>query len=538
MTSAHTPTPNTRPNIVVILVDDMGYSDLGCYGSEINTPNLNGLAQEGVRFTQMYNCARCCPTRASLLTGLYPHQAGVGHMVGNHGTRAYQGYLRDDCVTLAEVLRDAGYRTLMSGKWHVGGGYTANRPETWSPGEADHPTPRQRGFDRHYGMLGGGGSYFVPPYMIDDDMVVHPGGGDYYLTDDIAEHAAEMIRDAADEERPFFLYTAFTAPHWPLHAMPEDIARYEGLYRDGWDALRTARHEELKGIKVLDEKWDISPRDAHAPPWADVTERDWEDLRMAVYAAQVDRMDQGVGRVLDALRETGAYENTLVVFLSDNGGCAEFLAEETNKAEPFRYNIPTFDGRPMRIGNTPAIRPGPDDTFQSYDLPWANASNAPFRLFKHWVHEGGISTPMIVSWPAGREGATDGGGRGHIDHAVCHVIDIMPTCLEAAGATPPTENAAGPVTPIEGESFMAAVRGEAWRRDRDVYWEHEGNCAVRDGEWKLVRKHPGDWELYNMAQDRTELTDLAARNTPTRDRLIRAYEEWAARCEVLPWPLG
>ncbi|MBN1402089.1 MAG: sulfatase-like hydrolase/transferase, partial [Anaerolineae bacterium] len=240
----------SRPNIIIILVDDMGFSDLGCYGSEIHTPNLDGMAQRGIRFTQMYNCARCCPTRASLLTGLYPHQAGVGHMVGNHGTRAYQGYLREDCVTIAEALGAAGYQTCMSGKWHVGGGYVANRPETWMPGTPDHPLPVQRGFQRHYGMVGGGGSYFNPPYMVQDDRIIHPGGDDYYLTDAISDQAVAMIAGAAQKPEPFFLYVAYTAPHWPLHALPEDIAKYEGRYRQGWDALRTGRHEELKGLKL------------------------------------------------------------------------------------------------------------------------------------------------------------------------------------------------------------------------------------------------------------------------------------------------
>ncbi len=535
----------TRPNVVLILVDDMGYSDIGCYGSEIHTPNLDRLANRGVRFSQMYNCARCCPTRASLLTGLYPHQAGIGNMVGDMGVGpAYQGYLRDDCVTLAEVLGAAGYRTLMSGKWHVGGGYAANHPETWAPGTKPYPIPTQRGFDEYYGMLSGGGSYFNPPYMMRGERLVYPAGPDYYLTDDISEQAVRMIRETAretagatppaggaidGEKQPFFLYVAYTAPHWPLHAMPEDIARYEGRYRQGWDALRSARHEELKGLGVLDPKWPISPRDEKAPPFDDLdpARRDWEDLRMAVYAAQVDRMDQGVGRILDELRRLRIEDDTIVMFLSDNGGCAEFLAEDTNKPEPFRYNIPTWDGRPMTVGNIPGLRPGSDTTFMSYDLPWANASNSPFRMFKHWVHEGGISTPFIVHWPAGL------GTQPRMCHSQAHVMDIMATLVEVTGAPYPQEHHGTAIQPLEGESFLPALRGSSWQRERPLFWEHHGNRAVRDGQWKLVQKEGAPWELHEMEADRTEVNDLAAAEPGRAQDLHAMYDEWARRCGVL-----
>ena len=520
-----------RPNIVVILVDDMGYADIGCYGSEIRTPNLDRLGEGGLRFSQMYNCARCCPTRASLLTGLYPHQAGIGHMVGNHGVREYQGYLRDDCATIAELLGTGGYRTLMSGKWHVGGGYQGNRPETWNPGEEDHPIPVQRGFDEHYGMLGGGGSYFKPPYMVRNDRLIETEGDDYYLTDAISDEAVAMIDGAAGQEPPFFLYVAYTAPHWPLHAFAEDIERYRGTYRDrGWDGLRTGRHEELKGMGMLDPGWEISPRDEKAPAWSAVAEPDWEDLRMAVYAAQVDRMDQGVGKIVGKLRELGIEENTLVMFLSDNGGCAEFLAEDTNRKEPFRYDVPTRDGRPMRIGNTPEIQPGPADTFASYDLPWANASNSPFRLYKHWVHEGGIATPLIVRWPALVK-------TRDIVHQPCHVIDIMATCLEAAGVDYPEEFGDEQITPLEGESLVPLIQGRKWQRERPIFWEHEGNRAVRDGNWKLVRQYPGNWELYDMEKDRTESNDLAEKEKGRVEEMVRMYGEWSEHCGVLEWPI-
>jgi len=513
-----------RPNIVLIMVDDMGYSDIGCFGSEIHTPTLDTMAQNGVRFTQFYNCARCCPTRASLLTGLYPHQAGVGHMVHNVGTPAYQGYLRDQCVTIAEVLGQGGYRTLMSGKWHVGGYYSV-RSEEWHPGTPDAPRPVDRGFDEHYGTLCGAGNYFLPHTLIRSETLLTVEDPDYYYTDALTDEAVDMIGRSAGGDQPFFLYVAYTAPHWPLQAPEEDIARYRGRYRMGWDAVRTARHEELKSIGILDTRWPISPRDEGAPPWPDVTEKDWEDARMAVYAAQVDRVDQGVGRIMSRLNEEGIMDNTLVMFLSDNGGCAELLREDGSRGSVLDR---TLDGRRVQLGNRPEIMPGGADTFMSYGLAWANASNTPFRLYKHWVHEGGISTPLIAQWPA----AFGGGG---IVHSPGHVIDIMATCLDAAGVEYPESYAENAIVPLEGESLLPACRGKEWERERPILWEHEGNRAVRVGRWKLVSKYPGPWELYDMVEDRTELNDLAAINKPQVELMARAYEQWAERVEVLPW---
>lgn len=517
-----------RPNIVVILVDDMGYSDIGCYGGEIPTPHLDRLAGEGVRFSQFYNCARCCPTRASLLTGLYPHQAGVGAMVSDLGTPAYQGYLNDRCVTIAEALKGAGYRTCHSGKWHVGGPYLGNRPDTWHPGAPGSPTPRQRGFDAYYGTLGGGGSYYRPPTLLRDDTLIDvgPDEEDYYYTDAISREAAAMINDAAQGDVPFFLYAAYTAPHWPLHAPEWAVAEFQGRYRDGWDAVRTARHERLKGMGVLDAKWPISSRDPDAPPWADARQKDWEDRRMAVYAAQVHLMDRGVGMILDALRQNGCEENTLVMFLSDNGGCAEFLAEDYDQPNKHRYNIPTRAGRPVHIGNTPTHAPGPEQTFMSYGLPWANASNSPFRKFKRWTHEGGISTPFIVRWPGVAQADA-------LVHEPAHVVDIMATCLDAAGAEYPAEHAGRAIIPTEGQSLLPPVRGEKWRRGQPIFFEHIGCRAVRDGRWKIVSPHGGGWELYDMIEDRTEVNDLAERNPDKLKGLVSQYGEWAERCGAL-----
>ncbi len=515
-----------RPNIILILADDMGFSDIGCYGSEIHTPNLDQLAGQGIRFTQMYNFARCCPSRAALLTGLYPHQAGVGHMVINLGTPAYQGYLREDCATIAESLQASGYRTCLSGKWHVGG-FWKRRPEhqhLWTFGDPTRPLPTDRGFERFFGNPAGGGSYFNPRPLIDQDRIITPQPG-FYGTDDYTEQGIRMIEESVTEGKPFFLHLCYNAPHWPLHALPEDIARYQGKYRKGWDVLRTERHEKLKGMGLLDKRWLISPRDEHAPAWDTVKDKDWEDARMAVYAAQVDRMDQNIGRLVDRLRELGVYENTMIVFLSDNGGCAEYLRENGQLEREWPV---TLEGLPVRAGNIPGLMPGAADTFMSYDLPWANASNSPFRLFKHWVHEGGIATPLIVSFPERIKSSA-------VIHQPCLVIDIAATILDVAGAAPLTERNGKPLQPLEGESFADLFTGKSWQRQQSLFWEHEGNRAVRHENWKLVSKYPGDWELYDMEQDRTELNDMSSRYPDLVRKLSGWYSDWAARCEVLPW---
>ncbi len=519
-----------QPNIILILADDMGYSDIGCYGSEIATPSLDRLAAGGARFSQMYSFARCCPSRAALLTGLHPHQAGVGHMVANRGTRAYQGYLRDDSVTIAEVLKGAGYRAMMSGKWHVGGQMRARRPETWTPGAKGFPTPTQRGFDRFFGTLVGAGSFFFPHALMDEGEFVKDYPDDFYYTDAISDKAVAMIDEAHRDETPFFLHVAYTAPHWPLHALPEDIAKYEGEYRGGWDRLRQNRHEELNSRGLLDPAWQISPRDADSHPWEATADADWEDLRMATYAAMIDRMDQGIGRILAKLDALSITDDTLIIFLSDNGGCAEYMAEDGwRDHRSYTRRLP--DGTIVRIGNRRDLKPGPADTYMSYDLPWANASNSPFRLYKHWVHEGGISSPCVIHYPALIDEPT-------ICHSPIQFIDVLPTFAELAGADYPGEFNGKAIQPAEGESFLPALQGADWRREKPMYWEHEGNRAVRVGDWKLVSKHPGDWELYNMIEDRTELNDLSAGEAERVGRMSGMYDAWAARCEVRDWPLA
>ena len=525
MTASPAPGTSARPNIVLIMADDMGYSDIGCFGSEIATPNLDSLAAGGMRFSQFYNYARCCPTRAALLTGLYPHETGIGHMAIDLGSPQYRGYLNRSCVTLPEALKPAGYSTYMAGKWHVGGDFPMR---TWRSqariGEHGYPTPRQRGFDRYYGILTGAGNYFDPHTLMRDDELTDVEYGDFYLTDAIAASAADFVRGHS-KDNPFFLYAAFTAPHWPLHALEEDIERYRGRYRIGWDELRRRRHEELNGMGVLSETWDISPRDPKAPAWEDVSDKDWEDARMAVYAAQVDRMDQGIGKILDAVRASGQWDNTLIMFLSDNGGCAEFLQED---GIPDAAPRQTRQGERIRVGNHRGLVPGPETTWLSYERPWANASCTPFRLYKHYAHEGGISTPFIAHWP-------DVISPGSIGHQPAWVGDFMPTFLAAAGAAYPNEYDGEEIKPLRGESFLPALSGGSIGRQRPIFWEHEGNRAVRDGRWKLVARHGQDWELFDLERDRTETCDLAATDPRRRDAMANSYQEWAGRVGISDW---
>ena len=505
-----------RPNIVLIMADDMGFSDIGCYGGEIRTPNIDGLAKGGVRFTHFYNTARCCPTRASLLTGLYAHQTGVGHMVDNpRPFPGYTGILNRNCVTIGEALKPAGYRTMMSGKWHVTP--VTDSKDNW---------PRQRGFDRYYGIIHGAADYFNPVTLTNENETAGPVGKDYYFTDAISDHAAAGIRDAASRKTPFFQYVAYTSPHWPLHALQPDIDRYRGRYKHGWDALRAERHARMIRMGIVDKHWTLTPRDPRVPSWTEATDKDWQQRRMEVYAAQVDRMDQGIGRILAALRETGQERNTLILFLADNGGCAEELGP---KAGGLHVPKLTRDGRAVTPGNDPRLMPGGEATYQSYGIPWANASNTPFRLYKHWVHEGGISSPLVASWPSAnlREGT--------LTHQPGHLIDLMATCLDVAGAKYPEQFEGKPITPLEGRSLQPAFQGRSVDRTAPLFWEHEGNRAINDGRWKLVSRHEGSWELYDLQADRTEMNDLSAKHPDRAESLRIAWEKWAARAHVEPW---
>jgi arylsulfatase A-like enzyme len=526
-----------RPNIVLIMSDDMGYSDLGCYGGEISTPNLDRLASRGLRFSQFYNMARCCPTRAALLTGLHPHQAGMGHMTGVHKRRTepWQGDLSDHAVTIAEVLRDSGYRTYMCGKWHV---TTRQHPNNW---------PLQRGFDRFYGTITGAGSYYDPTTLTRDNTMITPDNDpDYhpdrfYYTDAISDNAVRFIADHAEARKtePFFLYVAYTAAHWPMHAPEEVIARYHGRYDEGYAPIRKARFKRLKEIGLIEPRWRLSPTVGN---WEKVEHKAWEARCMEVYAAMITRMDEGIGRIVEELRGQGFLDDTLILFLQDNGGCAEPMGRKDKPGwhlENLRPMGPddlqpkiwppmqTRDGRPVLGG--PDVMPGGPDTYIAYGKSWANVSNTPFRKYKHWVHEGGISTPLIAHWPKGIR------RHGEIEHQPGQVIDLMATCIDVAGAVYPAEHGGHQIRPLEGVSLVPAFSGARISREA-LYWEHEGNRALRMGKWKLVAKGPaGKWELYDMDADRTELQDLSSKHPELVAKMTHQWEVWAHRAGVLPW---
>jgi len=529
----------SRPNILLILNDDMGYSDLGCYGSEIQTPNLDRLASRGLRFTQFYNTARCCPSRASLLTGLHPHQADVGDMVGDDQIDGYLGDLSMNSATIAEVMKENGYKTLMSGKWHVTGHH--HEPKgNW---------PTQRGFDEYYGNLGGCSDYYRPSLLKRGVAPIEHTEPGFYYTDAITDEAVDQLKRhfGTAPEQPFFQYVAYTAPHWPMHALPEDIAKYDGRYDAGWDQLREERLQRMRELGLLDEGLALSPRDLTQPAWEDEPNKAWQAKRMEVYAAMIDRMDQGIGRIIENLESAGQLENTLIIFLADNGGCAEEMSENWGRQIVKRgqgANEFTRDGRKVRFGNVPGINPGPEDTYQSYGIAWANASNTPFRKYKSWVHEGGISTPFIAHWPEGIA------AQGELRKQPAQLPDVMATIIDVAGAKYPQRIGEREIIPHEGYSLCEAFENRPHGREV-LTWEHEGNAGVRKGRWKMVRSYlspwqltqypdegtePGtqEWELYDIEADRSELHNLAGAHPEIVAELERLYREWAERCGVRP----
>jgi arylsulfatase len=491
-----------RPNIAVILVDDMGFSDIGCYGSEIPTPNLDKLAANGLRFTQFYNTGRCCPTRAALLTGLYSHQAGVGHMTTDRKSPGYKGDLNDQCVTIPEVLREAGYRTLMTGKWHV----TKYVQPTNDLLKVNWPL--ERGFDHYFGIIQGSANYFRPrPLTMENDIITAPDN--FYTTDAFVDNAIKFL-DAGDRTKPFFLYLAFNAVHFPLMAPQDEIAKFRGKYKIGWDKLREQRRAKQIELGIIDKKWELSPRPAEVKAWDTLSEEDRDrfDHIMAIYAAVLTHMDAAVGRLIEALKERGALENTLVLFLSDNGGNAE--------------------SGPNGLYNG-TVKGGEDSTIYC-GQSWATLENTPFRRYKHYNHEGGISTPLIAHWPAGIS------DQGKLRTQPGHLIDIMPTAVELAHATYPKEFRGRNILPMEGKSLVPALSNRGIDRDA-IYWEHEGNAAIRVGDWKLVRLGlDGPWELYDLKADRTELHDLAAAKPDKSKELASKWDAWAARAQVKPYP--
>lgn len=533
-----------RPDIIYVLADDMGFSDLGCYGGEIETPNLNQLAENGLRFTQFYNTARCCPTRASLLTGLYPHQAGIGHMMDDSGFDGYRGELNRRSVTIAEVLKTAGYRTYMSGKWHV---TQAVNPKNE---QEKQNWPLQRGFDRFYGTIHGAGSFYDPNSLTRDNALISPYADPeyqpqdgFYYTDAIAEHAVRFIKehDTNSSEQPYFMYVTFTAAHWPMHARERDIQKYQGKYAAGYEATRDARYRKMLELGVTTE--DSTTLWPMEESWKENKYLEWDQRNMEVYAAMVDSMDQGIGKIIEALKETDRFDNTLFVYLQDNGGCAENYGRsgtgQPRAAEPTLEPLAndylqqdmqpkqTRDGYPVRTGK--GVLAGPADTYIGYGRGWATVSNTPFREYKHYTHEGGISTPLITHWPAGIARA------GQLEQTPGHLIDLMATAVDLAKAEyPKTFHEGQAIKPMEGKTLAPLFTGQSIERDA-IYWEHEGNKAIRVGDYKLVSKGAdGDWELYNLAVDRSEQNDLSNDQPQRVKQLASMWQAYAERADVLP----
>jgi arylsulfatase A-like enzyme len=490
------------PNIVIILADDLGFSDIGCYGGEIQTPNLDRLAASGLRFSQFYNCALCGPSRAALMTGQYPHRVGI---------TAWTGLLNDRCATLFELLKRAGYRTGATGRLDM---VTA---EKWHD-----PTNISKYVDRYLGSTGhtGPGNYFKDVHntaFYRDGQPFRLPETNSYKTDVITDFAEEFIAEAARGSKPFFLYVAHYAPHWPLHAKEVDIAKYRDLYRSlGWDEARTQRHRRLLELGLIPSETKLSPRDSRAVTWQDAKFKDWEAERMAVFAAQVDALDQSVGRVMEALRRAGIDRNTLILFHSDNGASDQSVVSERDKpGQTWRV-----DGTPTRVGKTPDIWPGPADNFVTAGPAWANVSNAPFRQHKQTNFEGGIASPLIAWWPGEVKNS------GSISSELSHITDISATCLEVAGVAYPSEFDSRRVQPLAGKSLLPVLRGEQRPGHDRLFWATSGSRAVREGKWKLVAARSGDWELYDLEADRTELNDLAHREPARVTAMSEAFQRW------------
>ena len=505
-----------RPNIVLFLCDDLGWSDVGCYGGEIPTPNIDALAAAGLRFTQFYNCAVCGPSRAALLTGLYPQQVGHSGKDWNEATDFSK------CVTLGEVLKTAGYRTLLVGKWQ------------------ERDLPAKRGFDRFFGpQCAGKISYFnevqANPFYLDETRWTVPAEG-FYLTDAFTDYAVEFVEEALAERQgepraPFFLYLAHIAPHWPLHAREADIAPHRERYRrKGWDEWRAARFAKQREMGLVPASWKLSERPRAIPAWHRDELTDWQAERMAVYAAQVASLDASLGRVMEAVRKAGAEQDTLVLFLSDNGAAPDGDVKPTTGGFGFRPGVAwRLDGGAIRAGSGPDHLPGPADTFAAYGLAWAGVSNAPLRNTKLTAYEGGIRTPLIASWPAViRDG-------GRIVGTVGCLMDFMPTFAEVAGARYPTEFQGRKPLPLEGQSLLPAFRGESPRGHELLAWRAPLNRAIRSGDWKLVESPASKaWELYDLAADGAETTDLAAEHPQLVQELTERWQRWADRCGAKP----
>ena len=516
-----------KPNVIIILVDDMGFSDIGAYGGEINTPNIDKLAANGVRFSQFYNASRCCPTRASLMTGLHPHLAGIGYMTNKPGDSRhdygsafpnYRGFLNRQCVTLGELLGSAGYSTYLAGKWHLG----QNDRSRW---------PLQRGFDKFYGCIAGSTRYFFPDSDPREGYGITYGNEPvfkvksttdrpYYTTDAFTDHAIKFIEEG-EKEKPFFLYLSYTAPHWPHQAHEEDIDKYRGKYMMGWDKLRQERYERQIEMGLFEKRYPLSPRDSEVPEWTSLTpEKQKEmDLRMAVYAAMIDRVDQNIGKLINFLKKQGLFENTLILFMSDNGASDE-------GTDPLgRGNIFNIEKRNLGLSDI-------------YGNAWANLSNTPFRLYKRYTHEGGSATPFIMHWTKGIK------KQNNWYREPAQLIDVVPTLLEVCDVDYPKTYQGNTLHPLRGISLTPSFSGKSIGRTEPMFSEHENNAFMIDGYWKLVGKgvatpqgtNVKEWELYNLDEDRTELNNLNQKEKKRLREMTDKWEVWATEDKVYPKP--
>ena len=522
---------DSRPNIIVMMVDDMGFSDPGCYGGEVETPNIDKLAANGLRFTQFHNTARCCPTRASLLTGKYPHQVGL---VRNGRS------LSKDSATIAEVLKTAGYDTAMVGKWHLSRNIILDgeKHQKWLDHHIEHEPfgpegtyPVDRGFDRHYGVIWGVIDYFDPFSLVDGHKAVNDVPDDYYFTDAITDKAIEYVKDFETSDKPFFMYFAHCAPHWPLMALPEDIEKYKETYKGGWQKLRDDRYERQIKMGLFDPatakkpalmdggaKWDkLKPED-----------REFEARKMAVHAAMVDRIDQCLGRFVKVLKATGQYDNTLIFLYSDNGASPEIMY-----APGYDRTAYTREGKKIPYARQTKLEDlGSEMSYNCIGQAWANAANTPFRYWKKESFEGGCNTPCIIHWPAGLKAK-----KGSITTQFAHVMDIMPTCLELANATYPVEFNGKKSTPVEGKSLMPIINGGTRKGHEVMCFEHENGRAIRKGKWKLsaFSGRPNQWELYDIKNDITETTNLASQYPEVVEELKAEWQKWSDRVGLTNW---
>lgn len=529
-----------QPNIILMMADDLGYSDLGCYGGEIQTPNIDFLAKNGIRYRQFYNTSRCCPTRASLLTGLYNQQAGIGKMTELENQRGYQGHLTDKAVTLAEVLKLAGYQTGMTGKWHVSNTIVQKDPKeqlAWLNHYKDFGEfspidqyPTNHGFDKFFGTIWGVIDFFDPFSLVNGTKPVKTVPKEYYHTDAINDTTVSYINGFAKSDKPFFIYVAQNAPHWPLMAKPEDIEKYKDTYKKGWNAIRLGCYEKMSKLGLIDPATTkLEPDAINAQQWENNPTKDWDAQAMAVHAAMVDRMDQGIGRIINALRQNGQLDNTLIMFLSDNGASPEDCAKY---GKGFDRPSETRDGREIVYATEKQALPGPQTSYTSIGPRWATVLNTPYRYWKAESLEGGINTPLIAFWPNGITAK-----KGSFSDHVGHVMDFMSTFCELAGATYPKKHKGNEVTPTTGSSLTASFTGKPSKGHTELFNEHFGARYARKGNWKLVSlARDTTWQLFDLQKDKTEINDLAAKNPGKVKELSDLWQKWASTHQVFPKP--